>query len=140
MCLMCQDKVHMYGRLAGSTQRLFMISPVTCPAYGGRSTDLLVAHLGGRVLHGQSPKKPQNKWQSRSRQKLFPDVSIQTAKQTRAHQQPGNGAGNLLMTLVCLNKIFQECDKESLRANLAQKAHKNEHLNRSRKVPEFYSG
>lgn len=28
-------------------------------------------------MHGQTPKKPQNKWQSRARQKLFPDVSIQ---------------------------------------------------------------
>lgn len=55
---------------------------------------MLATHLGGRVLHGQTPKKPQNKWQSRARQKLFPDVSVQTARQTRPHRQPVSSAGD----------------------------------------------
>lgn len=95
----------------------------------------LSTHLSGRVLHGQSPKKPQNKRQSRARQKLFPDVSIQTAKQTRAHEQPGSNAENLLPSLACSNRIFQECNKGSVRVNLAEKSDKDEHLNRSRKSP-----
>ena len=52
-----------------------------------RPTCMLVTHLGGRVLHGQPPKKSQNKRQGWARQKLFPDVSIQTAKQREAYEQ-----------------------------------------------------
>lgn len=48
---------------------------------------VLATHLGGRVLHGQAPKQPQDKRQGWARQKLFPDVSIQTAKQRKAYQQ-----------------------------------------------------
>lgn len=99
------------------------------------SSCCLSTHLSGRVLHGQSPKKPQNKRQSRARQKLFPDVSIQTAKQTRAHEQPGSNSENLLPSLACSNRIFQECNKGSIRVNPAEKSDKDEHLNRSRKSP-----
>ena len=48
---------------------------------------MLATHLGGRVLDGQPPKKPQDERQGWARQKLFPDVSIQTAKQREAHEQ-----------------------------------------------------
>lgn len=104
------------------------------------SADMLVTHLGGRVLHGQSPKKPQNKRQSRARQKLFPDVSIQAAEQTRARKQPGSNADNLLLRLACSNRILEECNEGSLRANPAEKPDKDEHLNRSRKAQGRYSG
>lgn len=102
---------------------------------------MLATYLGGRVLHGQTPKKPQNKWQSRARQKLFPDVSIQTARQTRERQQ----LEAVLEThcpfwLVSTGFHFQECNMEPLRANPAQKPDKNKCLNRSRKASGFYSG
>ena len=48
---------------------------------------MLVTHLGGRVLDGQPPKKPQDERQGRARQKPFPDVSVQTAKQREAYEQ-----------------------------------------------------
>ena len=48
---------------------------------------MLVTHLGGRVLDGQPPKKSQDERQGRARQKPFPDVSIQTAKQREACEE-----------------------------------------------------
>lgn len=82
-----------------------------------RSTFRLATHLGGRVLDGQPPKQPQDKWQGRARQKLFPDVSIQTAKQRKAYKQAREAKllGNRLLILACLNTTLQECHKESPR-------------------------
>ena len=61
----------------------------TCPVCRIRATCRLAPHLGGRVLDGQPPEKPQDEWQGRARQKFFPDVSIQTAKQRKTPQQAG---------------------------------------------------
>lgn len=51
-----------------------------------RYTCMPATHLGGRVLDGQAPEKPQDKRQRWARQKLFPDVGIQTAEQRKAHE------------------------------------------------------
>lgn len=61
----------------------------TCPACRIRSTCRLATHLGGRVLDGQPPEKPQDERQGRARQKLLPDVSIQAATQRKTPQQAG---------------------------------------------------
>lgn len=117
-----------------------LLLPVMSVACRVRSTDMLATHLGGRVLHGQTPKKPQNKWQSRARQKLFPDVSIQTIRQTRVSTtrkkcwKPAADSGWFEQG------SFQEGSKGPLRANSSQKPDNNKHWNRSRKASGFYSG
>ena len=66
---------------------------------------MLATHLGGRVLDGQPPKKPQDERQGWARQQLFPDVSIQTAKQREAHEQ-AREAGKRLKELVKEESIY----------------------------------
>lgn len=87
----------------------------TCPVSRRRYTCRLATHLSGRVLHGQPPQEPQDKWQGWAGQKLLPDVSIQAVKQRKAYSRPGKQRllRIQLLILICLNMTLQQCHKES---------------------------